>query len=142
MTYLLIILSIILILSHIFLSRMIRRMVKYQNFKANVLLRLAFAKDFEEMKESDTAFSAAELDEVEWKDMHMRRQQEAVERIKKMISAAVDEELDNDANWQDVLVAIRAERFFVVDNSYPFYQIFDQTIITRFHERNTRNTGK
>lgn len=130
-----IILAIAIVASYIILRRMIVRMAKYQNFKNNVLARLALSELFKEFEYYGEEMH--KIDDADWMRIGMEKKEETLKKIKEKISTAIDEELDNDSDWKDTLVAINAEqRFFHVDNSYPFYQIFDNEIIKRFNERN------
>ncbi len=140
MTYL-ILLAIAVIISHIILYRMIIKMTKYQNFKSNVLMRLIISDNFKALKTASEEMY--EIDDGDYIRMGSEHKNQILDEIKQKINAAIDEELDNDSSWEDAIVAINAEiRFFHVDNSYPFYQIFDREIINRFKERNKETAKK
>lgn len=142
MTYLILfLLAIAVIASHIILYRMIVKMAKYQNFKSNVLIRLALSDDFKVLK--TVSEEKHEIDDADYLRIGCEHEKQIIDKIKEKINTAIDEELDNDSSWEDALTAINAEiQFFHTDNSYPFYQIFDREIIKRFNERNKKTIKK
>lgn len=136
-----VLLAVVLVGSHIILYRMIVKMAKYQNFKSNILMRLALSENFKSLNEAEAKFY--EIDDPDWMKISSEDKHRILDEIKQKINVAIDEELDNDSSWEDTLVAIKAEvQFFHVDNSYPFYQIFNQEIIKRFNERNKKIVKK
>lgn len=109
-----------LFISPFILYRMLVRMVKYQNFKSNVYMRVALEKDFKEYKK---------LEEATWKR----------DEIVKKISKAIDDEIDESPiwDWDDITTAINAETFFRMELSEPFHRAFSsKEIIERHKERN------
>ena len=87
-------------------------------------MRLALAELFKEFGYYENEIHA--IDDADWMRIGMEKKGETLNKIKEKINAAIDEELDNDSDWKDTIVAINAERrYFHVENSYPFYQIFD-----------------
>lgn len=122
------------ILQLFLLYRMITRMIKYQNFKSNVILRLALKDDMEEL----TKREQFDLDNVGEGFMESAAPSKRAEIVEK-ISRAIDEEIDNEYiwNWKELITAIRAEEFFRTELSEPFHRAFNpHEIIKRHNERN------
>ena len=114
----------ILIIGNFILYRMITRMIKYQNFKSNVILRLTLKDEMDKLAK----FERSDLDSSGIRD-----------GIVKKISEAIDEEIDNEPiwNWTNLITAIRAEGFFQTELSEPFHRAFyPSEIIKRHEERN------
>ncbi|MBM2817952.1 MAG: hypothetical protein HW401_542 [Parcubacteria group bacterium] len=132
-----IIFTVLFIVNFIF-YRKITRMLKYQNFKSNTILRLALQDDMEKFTslekatlntKNDHPFSSPES------NAEIRKRDEIVEKISK----AIDDEIDNEPiwNWKELMTAIKSERFFQTELSEPFHRAFyPSEIIKRHKERN------
>lgn len=132
--YYLIIIGLIII-SHIILHNMVVRMIKYQNFKNNVSIRVALSEMFKEFEHYETEMHT--IDDADWIKIGAEKKDDTLNKIKEKVNHAIDEELDNDSSWKETISAINIEqRFNHVDNSYPFYQIFDSEMVKRHNERN------
>jgi len=123
----------ILIIGGFLLYRMITRMIKYQNFKSNVILRIALEKDMKELAEREQF----DLDNI-GEGIESATSPKLDEIIIK-ISKAIDEEIDSSPmwDWKDLIIAIRAEEYFRNELSDPFSRAFyPKEIIKRHLERN------
>lgn len=125
MTLVYILLSLLFLGLFIF-YRVLTRMIKYQNFKSNVILRLALKEEMEQLAKLEDS-------DLDYTRMGYR------DDIVKKISKAIDEEIDNTLieDWRELITAIRASGFFQTELSEPFHRAFYPTeIVKRHNERN------
>lgn len=136
MIYIIILLFILVIANHLILHNLITRMAKYQNFKNNVALRIMLKKEMKELEAYEEAsIEAEDTDEMR---IVMERRNELLDTIKEKINIAIDEELDN-SDWKETTIAINSEvKYFHIDDSTPFHQVFNKSILERFNKRNTK----